>query len=106
MLAMKSIDFRAVLLGGAAGQSGAPAAAPEPTLVERITARVSALFSEPLLPIMAFLALVLVIVAVGHPSRQRRDRVIMIVVAALAAMCAWMLATGWRWPSHWPRLPL
>jgi len=74
--------------------------------VERITALFSTFFNAPLGPIMAFLALVLVIVAVGHPASRRRDRVIMIVLAALAAMSAWMIATGWRWPSHWPRLPL
>src|SRR5262245_44827427 len=104
---MKSIDFRAVLLGGTAGHSGAPAAAPEPTLVDTITAAFLTLANPPPVGlIMVGLALVLVIVAVGHPSSRRRDRVIMIVVAALAAMCAWMIATGWRWPSHWPRFPL
>src|SRR5262244_2514494 len=103
---MKSIDFTAALLGGTAGHPGAPAARPEPGLVERITTQLSAFFSAPLGPIMAFLALVLVIVAVGSFSARRRDRVLMIVLAALAAISAWMIITGWRWPSHWPRLPI
>jgi hypothetical protein len=103
---MKSIDFRAALLGGTAGQPGAPAARPEPSLVEKITTLLSAFFNAPLGSIMVFLALVLVIVAVGSFSTRRRDRVLMIVLAALAAISAWIIITGWRWPSHWPRLPI
>src|SRR5262245_45904482 len=65
---MKPIALGAALLGGTAGHPGAPAARPEPGLVERITTQLSAFFSAPLGPIMAFLALVLVIVAVGSFS--------------------------------------
>src|SRR5262245_43221273 len=101
---MKSINFSAALLGGSAVHPGVPGA--EPRLVDTITAPFWALVNQPLGLTMAFLALVLVIVAVGDTSNRRRDRVVMIVLAALAAISAWIIASGWRWPNHWPRLPI
>jgi hypothetical protein len=65
---------------------------------------ISALVAQPMALVMAFIAAVLVIVAVTNPTSRLRERGLMIAVAIVSGVTAWMMITGWVWPGGWPRL--
>jgi hypothetical protein len=52
-------------------------------------------FMEPMAVVMAFVALVCAIAAASRGSV--RDRLLMVVLAFLSGMSAWMIVTRWRW---------
>jgi hypothetical protein len=63
---------------------------------------ISGLVAQPIALVMAFLAVLLVLVSVNSGTQPAR-RVLLIAIAIISGLAAWMMATGWSWPSSWPR---
>jgi len=66
-------------------------------LQETIATALSALLAEPFALGMALIAAVLAIGAAGVHARIR-DRVLMVALAVIGGITAWMMASHWRWP--------
>jgi hypothetical protein len=73
-------------------------------MIHRRKTMIRAFAAQPIAFVMALLAPILIIVAVVNRNTRRGQRVVMIVVATIGGMTAWMMITGWHWPSDWPRL--
>jgi hypothetical protein len=65
---------------------------------------ISALVRQPIAFVLALLTAVLVVVAVVNPTTRLGARLLMVAIASISGITAWMIATAWQWPGDWPRL--
>ncbi|HEX3175550.1 MAG TPA: hypothetical protein VHZ49_02660 [Methylomirabilota bacterium] len=75
---------------------------PSPDRVESMNelARIwNALLAEPLSIVMAVVGLLCAVGGGLGSRRPRRDRLVLLLVALMSGVAAWMMASHWRWPN-------
>ena len=63
--------------------------------MDKVVTTLKPLFAEPMAVLMTGVAVLCLLIALG--VRSFRDRILMVVLASISGMTAWMVVVRWRW---------